>query len=163
MTVRTTIRHVLFDGQLRHSMHFKSSTQDVFSTGRRLSIAICLFLFLKSPDLLAHTDVTSQEQFLRVAPGGLPSQLRYNPDRASLELPADDQNCPLFEHGFFELNINSQGDVTRARIVSTSRSIHPKIMAAQWVRNVLMQIHFKPLKLGDKTTSVHTFATVVCQ
>jgi hypothetical protein len=93
----------------------------------------------------------------------LPNQLHYNADRASLELRADGQNCPASAHGFFELNINSQGDVTQARDVSRSRSIHPNSMAAKWVRSILMQIHFRPLRLGSKTTSVHTFATVVCQ
>ena len=134
-------------------------------SNRRRSVlgVLCLFLFLQSPDLLAHTDVTSQEQFNRVVPGGLPSQLHYNPDRASLELRADEQNCPVSAHGFFELNVNAQGEVTRARDVSRSRSIHPKSMAVQWVKSLLMQIRFRPLSLGSKTTSVHTFATVVCQ
>jgi len=124
---------------------------------------ICLFLFLQSPSLLAYTDVTSQEEFNRLMPGGLPNQLRYDADRASLDLRADEQDCPISAHGFFELNINSLGEVTRARDVSRSRPIHPKSMAVQWVRNILMQIHFRPLRLGSKTTSVHTFATVVCQ
>ena len=124
---------------------------------------LCLCFLGMGTELLAHTDVTSQEQFNRLMPGGLPNVLHYNPDRASLELTADDNNCPRSEHGFFELNINSQGDVTRARDVSISRSVHPKSMAINWVRNILMQIHFRPLKLGSKTTSVHTFATVVCQ
>jgi len=89
--------------------------------------------------------------------------LHYNADRASLELSADDKNCPMSEHGFFELNINSQGEVTRARDVSISRSVHQRSIAINWVKNILMQIHFRPLKLGSKATSVHTFATVVCQ
>ena len=145
-------------------MRFQRKTGDMIPSGRGLVMGvICLLLFLQSPDLLAHTDVTSQEQFNRLMPGGLPNQLHYNPDRASLELRADDQNCPITAHGFFELNINSQGKVTRARDVSRSRPIHPKSMAVQWVRNILMQIHFRPLRLGSKTTSVHTFATVVCQ
>jgi len=139
------------------------STDDAIThSGRLVSGVICL-LFLQSPYLVAHTDVTSQEQFNRVAPGGLPSQLHYNPDRASLELRADDQNCPVSVHGFFELNINSQGKVRRAKDVSRARSVHPKNMPVQWVRNVLMQIHFRPLSLGGKSTSVHTFVTVVCQ
>ena len=96
-------------------------------------------------------------------PGGLPIQFHYNADRASLELRADDQNCPTSAHGFFELNINPQGDVTQARDVSRSRSIHANSLAAKWVRSLFMQIHFRPLRLGNKTTSVHTFATVVCQ
>jgi hypothetical protein len=125
--------------------------------------ALCLFLFLQNHDLLAHTDVTSQEQFNRVVPGGLPRQLHYNPDRASLELQADEQDCPISTHSFFELSVNARGEVTRARDVTTSRSIHPKYMAVEWVKTLLMQIRFKPLRLGSKTTSVHTFATVVCQ
>lgn len=124
---------------------------------------ICLCFLGLGTELLAHTDVTSQEQFNRLMPGGLPNKLHYNADRASLELRADDKNCPMSEHGFFELNINSQGEVTRARDVSISRSVNPKSMAINWVRNILMQIHFRPLKLGSKTTSVHTFASVVCQ
>jgi len=96
-------------------------------------------------------------------PGGLPTSLRYNADRASLELRPDDKNCPVSAHGFFELNINSQGEVTRARNVSVSRSAGLQVMAVKWVRNLLLQIHFRPLMLGSKTTSVHTFATVVCQ
>jgi hypothetical protein len=90
-----------------------------------------MFLFFQGPALLAHTDVTSQEQFNRVMPGGLPDQLHYNSDRASLELKADDQNCPVSARGFFELNVNSQGEVTRAKDVSRSRSIHPNSMAVQ--------------------------------
>jgi len=168
MKARTTIRPVPFDWQLRpgreHPMRFQRKTGDMIPSGRGLVMGVIyLFLFLQSPDLLAHTDVTSQEQFNRLMPGGLPNLLHYNPDRASLELRADDQNCPITAHGFFELNINSQGEVTRARDVSRSRPIHPKSMAVQWVRNILMQIHFRPLRLGSKTTSVHTFATVVCQ
>jgi hypothetical protein len=138
-------------------------THDVIPYSRLALIVTCLFFFLRSSDLWAHTDVTSQEQFNRVMPGGLPDQLRYNPDRASLELRADDQNCPVSARGFFELNVNAHGEVTRAKDVSRSRSIHPKSMAVQWVKNILMQIRFRPLSLGSKTTSVHTFATVVCQ
>jgi hypothetical protein len=145
-------------------MRFQRNTPDVSSRRRRFVLGVaCLFLFLQSADLLAHTDVTSQEQFNRVMPGGLPNQLHYNPDRASLEVGADDQNCPVSARGFFELNVNAQGEVTRARDVSRSRSIHPKSMAVQWVKNILMQIRFRPLSLGGKTTSVHTFATVVCR
>jgi hypothetical protein len=145
-------------------MRFQRSTHYVILHSRHLVLgATCLFLFLHGLNLLAHTDVTSQEQFNRVMPGGLPTQLHYNPDRASLELKSDEQNCPVSAHGFFELNVNSQGEVTRAKDVSRSRSFHPKTMTAQWVRNILMQIRFRPLSLGSKTTSVHTFATVVCQ
>ena len=124
--------------------------------------AILVSLFLLSGGLFAESDVTSREQFNRLLPSGLPNSLRYNPDRASLELTPD-ANCPAFAHGFFELNINSQGEVTRARGVSISRSVSPQVMAVKWVRNLLLQIHFRPLILGNKTTSVHTFATVVCQ
>jgi hypothetical protein len=145
-------------------MRFQPNIRNPIPNSRRLVLSVsCLFLYLQSPNLLAHTDVTSQEQFNRVVPGGLPSQLHYNPDRASLELRADEQNCPVSARGFFELNVNAQGEVTRARDVSRSRSIHPKSMAVQWVKNILMQIRFRPLSLGSKTTSVHTFATVVCQ
>ena len=122
-----------------------------------------VFVFLQVVTLWAHTDVTSQEQFNRVLPGGLPDQAHYNADRAALELRADNDNCPVSAHGFFELNINSQGEVTQARDVSRSRSIRANSMAVKWVRGILMQIHFRPLRLGSKTTSVHTFATVVCQ
>ena len=142
-------------------MRFQWKTDDIFPNGRVIC-AICLFLFFRSSSLFASTDVTSQEQFNRLMPGGLPVQLHYNPDRAALELRADDQNCPTAAHGFFELNINSRGEVTGARDVGRSRSI-PKSMTVQWVRNILMQIHFRPLRLGSKTTSVHTFASVVCQ
>ena len=141
-------------------MRFPPNTRHAFPNRFVLSI-VCASLL--SPSLLAHTDVTSQEQFNRVMPGGLPSQLRYNADRALLELRADDQKCPVSAHGFFELNINPQGDVTQARDVSRSRSIHPNSIAVKWVRSLLMQIHFRPLRLGSKTTSVHTFATVICQ
>jgi hypothetical protein len=124
---------------------------------------ICLGWFLLSTDLFAHTDVTSQEQFSRVIPGGLPNPLYYNTDRAWLEIRGDNQNCPVSAHGFFELNINSKGQVTRARDLNRSRSIRAAGIAAQWIRSILMQIQFKPLSLGSKTTSVHTFATVICQ
>jgi len=145
-------------------MCFQPITHDVIPNGRRWFVAaICLFSFFQSPNLSAHTDVTSREQFNRLMPGGLPDQLHYNSDRASLELRADDQTCPTSAHGFFELNVNSQGVVTRARDVSTSRSVPPKSIAVQWVKNILMQMHFRPLSLGSKATSVHTFATVVCQ
>ena len=145
-------------------MRFQPKIHDTIPNSRRLVLGVLfLFLCLPNPDLFAHTDVTSREQFSRVVPGGLPSQLHYNPDRASLELRADEQKCPISARGFFELNVNAQGEVTRARDVSRSRSIHPKSMAVQWVKNILMQIRFRPLSLGSKTTSVHTFATVVCQ
>lgn len=124
---------------------------------------IFLFLFLSGTGLLADTDVTSREQFNRLRPGGLPDKLHYNADRAALELAADDKECPVSAHGFFELNINSQGEVTRARDVSVSRSLNLKAMAVKRVKNILMRIHFRPLTLGSKATSVHTFATVVCQ
>jgi hypothetical protein len=144
-------------------MLLEPSTDQATTNGGRLVLSVVCLLFLQSPDLVAHTDVTSQEQFNRVAPGGLPNELHYNTDRASLELRADDKNCPVSAHGFFELNINPQGKVTRAKDVSTTRSIHPKNMAVQWVRSILMQIHFRPLSLGGKSTSVHIFTTVVCQ
>jgi len=124
---------------------------------------IFVFLFFLGTGLLADTDVTSREQFSRLMPGGLPDKLHYNTDRASLELRADDSNCPIFAHGFFELKINEQGDVTSAKDVTISRSANLKGLTATWVRSILMQIHFRPLKLGSKTTSVHTFASVVCQ
>ena len=124
---------------------------------------IFVFLFFLGTALLADTDVTSREQFSRLMPGGLPEKLHYNTDRASLELRADDSNCPIFAHGFFELKINEQGDVTSAKDVTISRSANLKGLTATWVRSILMQIHFRPLKLGSKTTSVHTFASVVCQ
>jgi hypothetical protein len=145
-------------------MGFQPNIRNTIPNIRLLVVSVMfLFLYLQSPNLFAHTDVTSQEQFNRVVPGGLPSPFHYNPDRASLELRADEQNCPVSARGFFELNVNAQGEVTRARDVSRSRSIHPKSMAVQWVKNLLMQIRFRPLSLGSKTTSVHTFATVVCQ
>ena len=125
--------------------------------------AIVAFLFLVCAGLFAETDVTSREQFGRLMPGGMPNNLHYNMDRASLELAADDKNCPINSHGFFELRINSQGEVTTARDVSLSRSANLKTLTAGWVRSLLMQIRFRPLSLGSKTTSVHTFATVVCQ
>ena len=125
--------------------------------------AIFVFLFLLGTGLFADTDVTSREQFGRLMPGGLPNKLHYNADRASLELPADDKNCPVYAHGFFELKINSQGEVIKARDFNTSQSANLKALTGGWVRDLLMQIHFRPLSLGGKTTSVHTFASVVCQ
>jgi hypothetical protein len=47
-------------------------------------------------------------------PGGLPTKLHYNPDRALLEVRADVQNCPLSARSFFELNVNSRGEVNGA-------------------------------------------------
>ena len=125
--------------------------------------AIFVFLFLLGTGLFADTDVTSREQFGRLLPGGLPNELHYNADRAALELTANAKNCPVSAHGFFELKINSQGEVTKARDVNTSQSANLKALTVGWVRNLLMQIHFHPLSLGGKTTSVHTFASVVCQ
>jgi hypothetical protein len=124
--------------------------------------AILVYLFLLSAGLSAESDVTAREQFNRLLPGGLPDSLRYDPDRASLKLTPG-ENCPASAHGFFEFNINSQGEVTRARGVSISRLASPQVMAVKWVSNLLLQIHFRPLLLGNKITSVHTFATVVCQ
>ncbi len=124
--------------------------------------AILVFLFLLGAELFAESDVTSREQFSRLLPSGLPNSLRYNADRALLELTPDG-NCPVSAQGFFELNINAQGAVTRAKDVSISRSVSTQVMAVKWVRNLLLQIHFRPLMLGNKTTSVHTFTTVVCQ
>ena len=125
--------------------------------------AIFVFLLLLSAGLFADTDVTSREQFGRLMPGGLPNELHYNADRASLELTADEKNCPVSAHGFFELKINSQGEVTKARDLNTSQSPTLRALTAGWVKNLLMQIHFRPLSLGGKTTSVHTFASVSCQ
>jgi len=124
---------------------------------------VFLFLFSLATGLFADTDVTSREQFGRLMPGGLPDKLHYNADRAALEFRADEKSCPASAHGFFELNVNSRGEVTRARDISISRSIDLKVMAVKPVKNILMQIHFRPLTLGSKPTSVHTFATVVCQ
>ena len=124
---------------------------------------IFVFFFLLGTGLFADTDVTSREQFGRLMPGGLPNELHYNADRASLELTADDKNCPVYAHGFFELKINSQGEVTKAKDLNTSQSASLKTLTVGWVKNLLMQIHFRPLSLGGKTTSVHTFASVVCQ
>ena len=125
--------------------------------------AVFVFSLLLGATLLADTDVTSREQFGRLLPGGLPNELHYNADRASLELTADDKNCPVYAHGFFELKINSQGEVTKARDLNTSQSVNLKTLTVGWVKSLLMQIHFHPLSLGGKTTAVHTFASVVCQ
>ena len=125
--------------------------------------AIFIFFFLLGAGLFADTDVTSREQFGRLMPGGLPNELHYNADRASLELTANDKNCPVSAHGFFELKINSQGEVTKAKDLNISQSANLKALTVDWVRNLLMQIHFHPLSLGGKITSVHTFASVVCQ
>jgi hypothetical protein len=125
--------------------------------------AALIFLFLAGAGLLAETEVTSREQFARLLPEGLPNELHYNADRAWLELPADDKNCPVYTHGFFELKINSQGEVTKARDVNISQSASLRALTVGWVRNLLMQIHFRPLSLGGKNTSVHTFTSVVCQ
>jgi hypothetical protein len=125
--------------------------------------AIFVFSFLLGTMLFADTDVTSREQFGRLLPGGLPNELHYNADRASLELTADNKNCPVYAHGFFELKINSQGEVTKARDLNTSQSVNLKTLTVGWVKSLLMQIHFHPLSLGGKTTAVHTFASVVCQ
>ena len=125
--------------------------------------AVFVCLILLGGGLFADTDVTSREQFGRLMPGGLPNELHYNADRASLELTADDKNCPVSAHGFFELKINSQGEVTKARDVNTTQSPNLRALTVGWVRNLLMQIHFHPLSLGGKTTSVHTYASVVCQ
>jgi hypothetical protein len=145
---------------LLHKVH----DHNVKPNGRCLVVALLvMFSFLQSPDLFAHTDVTSREQFNRLMPGGLPDELHYNPDRALLELRADGQYCPASARGFFELSVNSQGEVTRARDVSKSRSLHAAGIAAHWVKDILMQIHFAPLMLGSKRTSVHTFATLVCE
>ena len=122
-----------------------------------------IFLFLLSTRLFADTEVTSREQFTRLMPGGLPDQLRYDDDGAALEIRADDKNCPLAAHGFFELKINSAGEVTRTRDVSLSRSVLPKVMSVTWVKSILMQIRFRPLKFGSKATSVRTFTTVFCR
>src|SRR5512141_1623656 len=111
-------------------------------------------MFLLGSGLFAETDVTSREQFGRLMPGGLPTMLHYNADRASLELAADDKNCPVYAHGFFELKINSQGEVTKARDLNTSQSANLKALTVDWVRNLLMQIRFRPLSLGGKATSV---------
>ena len=126
-------------------------------------LAAVMFLFVLSTELLAATEVTSREQFSRLAPGGLPTAMHYNADRAWLELRADRENCPISAKGFFELNINSKGEVTKARDVRTSRTGNLKALAADVVRNLLTQIRFRPLSLGTRAASVHTFATVVCQ
>ena len=125
--------------------------------------AVFVFLLLLGTGLFADTDVTSREQFSRLLPGGLPAELHYNADRAALELTADDKNCPAYAHGFFELKINAQGEVTKARDLNTSQSASLRALTVGWVKNLLMQIHFHPLNLGGKITSVHTFASVVCQ
>jgi hypothetical protein len=141
-------------------------TIDAFMTAWRLHFrrrTIFIGSVLAARALCAESEVTSREQFDRLLPGGLPNNLHYNIDRVSLELTADDNNCPIHSHGFFELKINSRGEVTTARDVSLSKSANLKTLTAGWVRNLLMQIHFKPLSLGSKSTSVHTFATVVCQ
>ena len=125
--------------------------------------AALISLFLLGAGLLAETDVTSREQFGRLMPAGLPNELHYNTDRAWLELPADDKNYPVYAHAFFELKINSEGEVTKARHVNISQSASLRALTIGWVRNLLMQIHFRPLSLGGKSTSVHTFTSVVCQ
>jgi hypothetical protein len=124
---------------------------------------IFLLFSLLAVRLCADTEVTSREQFGRLLPGGLPNPLHYNEDRAWLELRTDDKSCPSLVHGFFELKINSQGAVTGAQDVTVARSASSKTLAIKWIRSILMQIRFRPLSLGGKTTSVHTYATVVCQ
>lgn len=126
----------------------------------RLAIAC---VFSAGIVLYAETDVTSREAFSRLSAGSLPSDLHYNSDRASLELRADDVNCPSAAHGFFELKINEQGQVTKARGISVSPSPQLKDLKSGWVRHLLMQIRFRPLSLGSKTASVHTFTSVVCR
>jgi hypothetical protein len=150
------------DRRTRAQILRRSASCSIFDSGNYSVRANLVFFFFLSAGLFAESNVTSREQFGRLLPSGLPNSLRYNRDRASLELTPDD-NCPVSARGFFELNINSQGEVTRARGVYISRSVTAQVMAVNWVRNLLLQIHFRPLLLGSKTTSVHTFATVVCQ
>jgi len=112
-------------------------------------------IFVKRASVGAHTDVTSQEQFNRVMPGGLPIQFHYNADRASLELRADDQNYPTSAHGFFELNINPQGDVTQARDVSRSRSIHTNSMAAKGAGGFTAKVEGASKTVGVVAGTLH--------
>ena len=126
---------------------------------RILAMLVCLL----GTSLLAETDVTSREQFGRLMPGGLPSVLHYNADRAWLEIKADGENCPASAQGFFELRVNQKGEVTKVRDINRSRSANLKALTARWVANLLTQIRFHPLSTGSRATSVHTFATVVCQ
>lgn len=145
--------------QMRSTLPWIFTSHSLHKTALLLSA----YLILLSSSLVARTDVTSREQFNRVLPGGLPHQLEYNTDRASLEVRADDKNCPKSAQGFFELSINSHGNVTHAKDVGRSRSLRADSMAVKWVRNILMQIRFRPLRVGTKITSVHTFTTVVCR
>jgi len=111
--------------------------------------SILVFIALLGGDALAATEVTSREQFGRLLPGSLPTAIHYNAERAWLELRVDHQNC--------------RGEVTKARVLSNSRTANLGSQASAWVKNILLKIRFRPLNVGAKATSVHTFTTVVCQ
>jgi len=112
---------------------------------------------------LGETSVNSQEQFQRLMPDGLPDNVRYNFDRAFLELAPDDQHCPAASRAFFSLRINQRGEVTRAngRILSLSAKLTS--VGLKWAEGVLKQMRFSPLKYGDRAASVDMPVTVVCQ
>ena len=111
----------------------------------------------------AQTSVNSQEQFQRLMPGGLPSTLHYNFDRAYLEANPDSQNCPAASRAFFKLHINKRGEVTKASGHAISFSAMLRGVTLKWAGNLLKQIRFSPLTYGKQLAAVETPVTLVCQ
>jgi hypothetical protein len=124
---------------------------------------IFLILLLSATVIRGQTNVTSQEQFRRLMPDGLPTNFHYNFDRAVLEVTSDEQNCPATSRAFFELHVSKQGEVTNVNGRAVSLSAKLKSVGLKWASALLKQIHFSPLSYGTKPASVNVPVTVVCR
>jgi hypothetical protein len=120
-----------------------------------------LIFFLSSLAVFGGVAVTSREQFQRLKADNVPASLRYNTERAYVELPPG-KNCPADGKAFFFLHINKEGEVETARGSVVALSADLKGIAIGWVSALLKQLHFTPLLYGAKASAVETAVTVFC-
>lgn len=124
-----------------------------------------VFLFLLCAAFMAgqETQLTSRDQLHRLDPqGGLPKGLSFNDDRSVIEVVTDPKSC-AFGRAFFELKVKPTGETKSVE----ERSIDPHARAGsitkEFIKKLLRQMHFLPLKVGGKAVATHTFVTVVCE
>jgi hypothetical protein len=122
---------------------------------------IVISISLASVCAFGAPSVTSQEQFKRLKEGGLPKNLRYNFERAYLEVQSSG-NCPSHSRAFYFLHIGKEGDVETVRGHLVALSADLRSVALEWGKALLKQIHFRPLIYDNKPTSVDTALTMVC-
>jgi hypothetical protein len=122
--------------------------------------SVLVFLLVNSI-AFGQVSVTSQEEFKRLGEGDSPYNLKYNFERAYLEV-APSTNCPSDSKAFLFVHINKEGYVKSVRGHSVALSADLRSVSLKWANGLLKQLHFKPLVYGNQPSSVDMALTLVC-